>query len=66
MSWYIFGQGNQISYVHESALLKKQDKTNYTLIVEELPEQNTPDNHYAQLVLVDGVLQWVYQEVVKE
>jgi len=65
MSWYIFGQGKNISYIHSSSLLNEKDKENYTLIIEELPEQITPENHYARLVLINNQPMWEYEEIIK-
>lgn len=62
---YIYGKGDQLSVVYQPEYLSEEAKARVSLIVEELPKKDVPENHYAVLNLDDdNKLFWAYIKII--
>ena len=62
---YIFGEGRNLSVIHDPSTLTEADKVG-AFTVEALPPTETPEGHREILIKEGDVLRWEYEEIIEE
>ena len=62
---YIFGEGRNLSVIHDPSTLTEADKVG-AFTVEALPPKETPEGHREILIKEGDVLRWEYEEIIEE
>jgi hypothetical protein len=62
---YIFGEGRNLSVIHDPSTLTEEQKQG-GFAVEALPPKETPEG-YREILIKDGTtLRWEYEEIIEE
>jgi hypothetical protein len=65
---YLFGTEDQVSVIMHEIFLTEEQRANATLVVESLPQLNTPDGHY-EVLFIDPTtkeLKYVYKQKTED
>jgi hypothetical protein len=62
---YIFGEGRDLSVIHDSSTLTEEQKQG-GFAVEALPPTETPEGYVAILIKEGTTLRWEYEEIIEE